>query len=321
MTGSPEKQRVVCNGAFSRWADVLSGVPQGSVLGQILFLIYINDIGDSVKKLINLFADDTKLSGAVSTAKERDSLQEDINSLHDWAEKWQMQFNADKCSVIHMGRNNIQHTYKLGGTSLQTSHCERDVGVLMQDDAKFSGHCSKAAKKCNQILGQVKRSFNFKTPKVMLNIYKTYILPHLTYGSVIWRPYLQKDIAVLESVQRRFTKMILGMGHLSYQERLSALNLPSVEERGRREDLVHTYRILNGIDDIGCELFKKASDTHNRNTRSSTKENLSKENSNLNLRRNFLSNRVVNDWNLLPKELQTARSLTTFKSMLKTVRL
>jgi len=114
----------VCNGAYSNWAEVLSGVPQGSVLGPILFLIYINDIGSSVTKYINLFADDTKLSGEASTVEQRECLQEDINSLHDWAQKWQMQFNADKCSILHMGRNNVNHPYELGERTLQSSRCE-----------------------------------------------------------------------------------------------------------------------------------------------------------------------------------------------------
>ena len=300
---------------------MLSGVPQGSVLGPILFLIYINDIGSSVTKYINLFADDTKLSGEASTVEQRECLQEDINSLHEWAQKWQMQFNADKCSILHMGRNNVNHPYELGERTLQSSRCEKDVGVLMQDDGKFGDHCSKVAKKCNMIMGQIKRSFSYKTPEIMLNIYKTYILPHLTYCSVIWRPYLKKDIAILESVQRRFTKMIQGMGQMTYEERLSALKLSTVEDRGRKDDLVQTYRILNDIDVIGCDLFTKVRDEHSLNTRSSKKENLSKEKTNLNLRKNFLSNRVVTDWNHLPQEVQTARSLATFKSMLENVNL
>ena len=129
------KQRVVLNGTASDWADVLSGVPQGSVLGPILFLIYINDIDDAidcVSTLLKKFADDTKIASVTDTLTQCQQLQDQINALQRWAEIWQMSFNIDKCVVMLLGLNNINFTYTINGTELKTTNSEKDIGVYMQ---------------------------------------------------------------------------------------------------------------------------------------------------------------------------------------------
>jgi retron-type reverse transcriptase len=138
---SERRQRVVVNGSFSDWIQVISGVPQGSVLGPILFLIYINDLGDGVKEFLSLFADDTKLFSSVRSAEQVQSLQDSINKLNSWSEEWLMQFNASKCAVMHLGSNNPCHNYTLGSATLETTKSEKDVGVIVQDNCKFGEQC------------------------------------------------------------------------------------------------------------------------------------------------------------------------------------
>ena len=152
----------------------------------------------------------------------------------------------------------------------------------------------------------------------MLQIYQSYILPHLDYASSVWSPHLQKDIDALESVQRRFTKMIEETKGLAYEERLTLLGLTTLKERRNMIDLTQVYRLRNGIDQIDRPLFKAVNETHTRSTRSSSKGDIAGNNTNLDLRRHFFTNRVVGPWNSLPQEIQMAPSLGTFKSRLKT---
>ena len=120
-------QRVVLNGEFSTWIDVLSGVPQGSVLGPLLFLIFINDIDLAVEKidLIKKFADDTKVGQVISSAEDRDKLQEALRDLHTWADTWGMAFNVKKCKVMHIGSRNARFKYDMGGEELLVTEEER----------------------------------------------------------------------------------------------------------------------------------------------------------------------------------------------------
>ena len=221
-----------------------------------------------------IFADDTKVLSSVSSESEAEHLQQTIDQLNDWAARWQMEFNVDKCSVVHLGKNNPRHKYSLSGKPLKESESEKDVGVFIQENGKFNEQCREVAKKYNQIIGQVRRSFSNKSATTMLNIYNTYILPHITYGASVWQPHLKKDIAILESIQRRFTRMIDGMATLSYEERLEALGLPTLHTRGRKNDLIQAYRIMNDIDKVEGLQFNKVSDYYSRDTRSSAKSNL-----------------------------------------------
>ena len=135
------KQRTVLNGAESEWAEVESGVPQGSVLGPICFLIYINDIDDCAEEItiLNKFADDTKLGHLVDRAEDVDTLQRCLHKLQDWALRWGMSFNVQKCKVMHLGRHNNRAQYVMNGTMLETTSQERDVGVMVNSDTV---HCA-----------------------------------------------------------------------------------------------------------------------------------------------------------------------------------
>jgi hypothetical protein len=219
----------VLNDHMSEWCDVVSGVPQGSVLGPLLFLVFINDIDHAVSNKLLKFADDTKVVGRVSSAHDVSMLRTDLHNLYSWSEDWLMLFNVDKCKVMHLGSNNPKCQYILGGQFLQEVTEEKDLGVIISNDLKVGSQCARATLTANRILGMISRTFTCKNRETILLLYKSLVRPHLEYCIQAWRPHLQKDINLLEKVQRRATRMIENFSKLSYQERLSRLKLTTLE--------------------------------------------------------------------------------------------
>ena len=187
------RQRVVVDGDVSSWKSVLSGVPQGSVLGPILFLVYINDLEEGVIGKILKFADDTKLFTKTKEIGDTFFLQDDIDKLVKWSEKWQMLFNFGKCKCLHIGQGNTSMTYEMGGTILSTTVKENDLGVTMNANMKVSEQCRIAASKGNQVLGMIRRNISYKDKSLIVPLYKAIVRPHLEYCIQAWSPYLRKD--------------------------------------------------------------------------------------------------------------------------------
>ena len=156
------RQRVVVDGEVSNWISVLSGVPQGSVLGPILFLIYINDLDDDITSKVLKFADDTKVFRKIKSDVDRQHLQDDLNKLIEWSEKWQMLFNFGKCKCFHTGHGNENAQYTMGDTVLNTTLKEKDLGLTISADMKVSEQCGIAAAKGNQIPGLIRRNIVYK---------------------------------------------------------------------------------------------------------------------------------------------------------------
>ena len=201
------RQRVVVDGEVSSWKPVLSGVPQGSVLGPILFLIYINDLEEGVTGNILKFADDTKLFRKVKEIGDKFFLQDDIDKLVKWSEKWQMSFNFGKCKCLHTGLGNTGVNYEMGGTILSKTVKEKDLGVTMNANMKVSEQCRIAASEGNQVLGMIRRNITYKEKSLIIPLYKAIVRPHLEYCIQAWNPYLRKDVDMLEKIQRRATKL------------------------------------------------------------------------------------------------------------------
>ncbi|KAF7237651.1 Signal peptide, CUB and EGF-like domain-containing protein 1 [Varanus komodoensis] len=195
------KQKVTINGESSEWRPVTSGVPQGSVLGLILFNLFINDMEEGVNSLLIKFADDTK-TGAVATTEEQVlQIQKDLDRLWKWAGDNRMAFNVDKCKVLHLGHRNSCHKYRLGDKWLESSPCERDLGVLVDCRLNMSRQCDAVVKRANATLGCIARSVASRSREVLLPLYTTLVRPQLEYCVQFWAPHYRKDIASLESVQ------------------------------------------------------------------------------------------------------------------------
>ena len=221
-------QRTVLNGKQSDWAEVWSGVPQGSVLGPVLFLIFINDI-DFIKYLITVikkFADDTKLGQKVTNDSDRQNLQDCLDSLCDWANKWGMQFNESKCKIMHIGRNNPRHTYTMNNIPLTVVEEEKDIGVLIHNSLKPSKQCSEAARKANAVLGQISRSFHYRDRNIFIKLDKSL----LEFSVPAWSPWTEADKLILENVQNRAARMVSGLTGTT-EENLKIINLQSLEDR------------------------------------------------------------------------------------------
>ena len=187
----------------------MSGVPQGSVLGPILFLIYINDLEDDISSKVLKFADDTKVFRKVTNNTDKQSLQDDLDKLVKWSEKWQMLLNFGKCKCIHIRHGNIDEEYKMGDAVLGRTTQENDLGVSFSADMKVSEQCGIAASKGNQILGLIiRRTITYKEKQLIVPLYKAIVRPHLEYCIQAWRSYHKKDIDKLERIEQRATKMI-----------------------------------------------------------------------------------------------------------------
>ena len=201
---SNRKQRVVIKGESSDWTDVTSGIPQGSVLGPILFLVYINDLPGAIKGLMKIFADDAKVYYEIESIDIPQLMQDDLNRADLWAILWDMLFNNKKCHHMHVGENSAVSTYKMGSgenrTEIQKVKAEKDLGVTIDDKLKFREHITQKVNIANRNLGIIFRTFSYMDKEMFLNLYKTLVRPHLEYATQIWSPIYKKDKVILENV-------------------------------------------------------------------------------------------------------------------------
>lgn len=306
---SDRQQRVVVNGEHSEQGHVTSGVPQGSVLGPILFNIFISDIAKGLDGKVCLFADDTKICNRVDVPGGKRQMEKDLGKLEEWSELWQLKFNVDKCKIMHLGRKNPRAEYRIFDTVLTSVSEERDLGVIISEDLKVGRQCNRAARNASRMLGCIGRGISSRKREVLMPLYRTLVRPHLEYCAQYWRPYLQKDIDTLERVQRRATKLVHGLQEKTYQERLKDLNMYSLEERRDRGDMIETFKYIKGINSVKEEsIFKRRKTT----TRGHSFK-LEGQRFKSNMRKYYFTERVVDAWNNLPAEVVAANTVKEFK--------
>ncbi len=192
---------------------------------------------------------------------------------------------------------------------------EKDLGVIFTPDLKFTRHVAMAANKANRVVGAIRRSFRYMDGAMFVQLYKALVRTHMEYAHAVWNPINKQDRDHLEKVQRRATKLVPEIRHLPYEERLKHLKLPSLLYRRRRGDMIQTFKIVHGLDDIKPNTLLRHQDPNARNTRGHCLK-LQKNRCRTAFRQHTFSLRVTEDWNSLPEHAVTAPSLNAFKGRL-----
>ncbi|MES9904902.1 MAG: reverse transcriptase family protein [Sedimenticola sp.] len=249
-------QKVVLDGVASEPADVISGVPQGSVLGPVLFLLYINDLPDNINSSVRLFADDCVLYRNIHTDSDCQALQDDIDKLAKWEETWLMKFNASKCHTLRV-TNHQPHTrlilnYKLHDQVLESVSSAKYLGLTFADSLSWSSHIHNVTSKANRTLGFLRRNLAFAPRSTRDVAYKTLVRPQLEFASCIWNPYTETDISKVEKIQRTAARWCCrrwrNRSHVG--EMLEDLSWPTLAQRRDNSSLVFFYKIHNGLVEI-----------------------------------------------------------------------
>ena len=314
-------QFVEVNGKQSMWLPVTSGIPQGSVLGPLLFLLYINDLPDNIDSSVYMYADDTKLYREIREPRDHKILQEDLNKLSVWSDLWLLKFHPEKCFSLTIGKQDEdQFAYHMMIDKTKTFMTKvediKDIGVTIDCHLKFEKHINGKIVTANKLVGIIRRSFMFLNEEIFVPLYKSLVRSHFDYGMSVWTPHLVKYIKAIESVQRRATKMIPTIKDLSYSERLKKLKLPTLAYRRARGDMIEVYKIVTDIYDPKTtnNLFKiRGKQNMLLRGHQFTMEHERLYTSN---RSNFFVNRIVNNWNSLPREVVGAGSLNAFNNLL-----
>ena len=300
-------QCVVIGNEKSENSPVTSGIPQGSVLGPLLFVIYINDLPKHVSQntLIFLFADDTKAFRQIKTPTDNDILQRDIDKLTQWSNTWLLKFHPDKCVSMSLGKSKNDYRYNMEGHPLKSSTCEKDLGVHIDDKLKFEHHIYEKIKKANRVLAVIRKTFTQLDVSIYRQVFKALVRPHLEYAQAVWSPHSKKLIKDIEDVQRRSSKMVPGLSNMEYPDRLRTLKMPTLAYRRARGDMIEVYKLLaesNGYDQTLPDLLTR----HHRESHwSHSKQLYHKAFEHDILKYNF-TRRILDIWNHLPGEVVNA---------------
>jgi len=320
---SNRKQRVIIEGEHSKWLPVLSGVPQGSILGPLLFVLYINDLPECTLSHVKLFADDAKCYRKIETLQDCHDLQKDIDALFEWSKKWGLEFSPRKCKVMSVMRcrNGPTFNYCLNGVHLERVEKFVDLGVTITSNLSYHDHVKAKVNKAKSMAFLIHRTTgNLVAPNIKVRLFETLVRSHLEYCSQVWSPHNKGDIVLLEQVQRRFTKSVLYNMNMSYKERLLYLGLLPLSFRREISDLLFLYKCIYAQYNVDFPRQQLLVPIANANVRLRS--------NNIGLlftvprckTTTFQSSyycRAINLWNSLPQEARSSSSLHDFRNHVK----
>ena len=294
---------------------------KASVLGPILFVLYINDLPENIVSNVYMFADDIKIFKTITSPRDQRILQNDLDYLTSWSSKWLLRFHPDKCNLMRVGKT-IQQEYAYNMKIDNIAHElgveeQKDIGVIIDSNLEFDKHINQKINKANSIMAVIRRSFTTLNQHNFVPLYKALVRSHLDYAISIWSPYKQKYKDAIENVQRRATKQLPGMKNISYEEILQRLKLPTLAYRRTRGDMIEVYKLLHGkYDSDVSNIVKLHKDSDTREETRGHRLKLFIERACTNVRKESFSLRVTRLWNDLPEVVVTAPSVN-FKNWIQ----
>ena len=313
------QQKIVLNGQSSSWLDVNAGVPQGSVLGPLLFLIYINDLPENLVSVSKLFADDTSLFSTVfDIQKSSEDLNRDLSTIHNWAFQWKMVFNPDPNKqatevIFSRKRQNVNHpALCFNNTPVAAASFQKHLGLILDEKLIFGHHLNEKISKANKGIGLIRRLYTYLLRKSLLNIYKSFIRPHLDYGDVIYdQPHNDTLCRMIESVQYNAALAITGAIKGSSRERLyQELGLESLSDRRWYRRLVYFFNIVSCNSPSYLNSLLPSKQRSYDPIRSNLFRNFT---SHTNFFKNSFFPYCISEWNKLSPNLRNSTSISVFK--------
>lgn len=311
-------QRVVLDGEASNMAHVKSGVPQGTVLGPLMFLIFVNDINKDIQSNIRLFADDCLMYHSIKNPHHSTILQNDLNTLTKWADTWQMEFNISKCHIMHMHnkKSPIIQQYTMHGKPINTTKHHPYLGIELSSDLSWDNHINNITSKSNKVLGFIRRNLHNLPPHIKQQAYFTLVRPHLEFASSSWDPFLQKHIECIEKIQRRAARFVTK----NYINKpgtitnlLKELQWPTLKQRRTNSRLTTMYKITHNLIDIKLPSYIQNT---NRTTRQHHPNHFKQPAAKTNKFKFSYFPKTIKEWNALPITTIDKPSLLQFKSEL-----
>ncbi|KAK3094514.1 hypothetical protein FSP39_002723, partial [Pinctada imbricata] len=319
---SGRKQHVLTEGAISSEADVESGVPQGTVMGPLLFLAFINDLPTVVNSPVRPFADDCLIYRTIRSVSDTTTLQEDLTSLERWEKTWQMAFHPEKCTTIHITRkrNPIRASNHLHGHTLDDVPGGKYLGVYISQDLSWRDHINLTTAKAHRSVGFLRRNLRSCPQQVKAQAYTTLVRPVLEYASTVWDPYQTQQIQQLENVQRQAARFATG----NYYSRdpgcvtsmLHQLDWEPLAHRRARNRVIMLYKITHHIVEVPVHHLIHLSNTR---TRGSSANNIRHISTRVDVYKYSFLPATIRLWNNIPPSVRGSPSLNTFRSVLLSV--
>ncbi|KAK3104780.1 hypothetical protein FSP39_009959 [Pinctada imbricata] len=310
-------QQVLLEGHKSSTAPLLSGVPQGTVLGPLLFLLYINDLPERTTSDARSFADDCLLYTPVKSRSDTETLQKDLDSLVKWEEEWQMAFHPEKCVVIQVTNKRMptNGNYNIHGHLLDVVDSSKYLGVNISKDLRWDNYINSITSKANRTLGFIRRNMRGCRKQARVAAYQGLVRPTLEYACAAWDPWSSKHIHQLEKVQRRAARFVTRNYHDrhpgSVTQMLKDLHWEPLQIRRLKIKLILLYKIQHALVAIPADAYLICSDARTRGSHTFRLPHTGKE-----AYRHSFFPRTIADWNSLPSEVACTPSLEAFKCQL-----